>query len=118
MCPDETEVYCSESVKIISEWRVFVNNGLMIGCQPYLGDFTLHPDFDTVTNCINSYKSAPVGYSADFGVTDYSRTILIEINDAYSLGCYGLPSMPYANLIKDRWIENWNPFNFSCSQIQ
>ncbi len=29
-------------------------------------------------------------FSMDFGLTDDGRTLLIEVNDGYSIGCYGL----------------------------
>ena len=30
---------------------------------------------------------------------------MIEVNDAYSLGSYGLRSIPYVRMIEARWIE-------------
>ncbi len=105
MCPDETEIYVSEVVNFVSEYRVFVNEGLMVGCRHYKGDFTIYPDFEIVSKAINDYISAPIGYSADFGVTDDGRTLLVEINDAFSIGCYGLNNLAYAKMLKDRWLE-------------
>ena len=39
------------------------------------------------------------------GVTDTGESILIEINDGYSLGAYGLQSVQYAQLLSARWAE-------------
>lgn len=38
-------------------------------------------------------------------MTDDGRTLLIEVNDGYSLGCYGLFYIDYAKLLAARWAE-------------
>jgi hypothetical protein len=108
MIPDETEIYVSEIVNFVTEYRIFVNEGLMVGCCHYKGDFTIYPDFKVISEAIAAYRSAPVGYSADFGVTDDGRTLLVEVNDGFALGSYGLPALPYAKMLRDRWLEMVN----------
>lgn len=44
-------------------------------------------------------------YSADFGVTGNGDTLLVEINDGYSLGHGALTSNLYAELLEARWLE-------------
>lgn len=44
----------------------------------------------------------------DFGVTNTGATILVEVNDGYSLGNYGLDSLLYAKLLSARWTELTN----------
>jgi len=51
------------------------------------------------------FTGAPVAYSLDFGVTEDGRTLLVEANDFYFLGCYGLSPLSYALAIADRWKE-------------
>ena len=41
-------------------------------------------------------------------VTDDGRTLLVEFNDAYSLGCYGLNDIQYAKFISARWSQLLN----------
>jgi hypothetical protein len=41
----------------------------------------------------------------DWGVTRDERTLLVEVNDAYSLGSYGLDPLVYAPMLADRWFE-------------
>ena len=36
------------------------------------------------------------------------KTILIEMNDSYALGNYGLPSIFYAKIISARWSQLFN----------
>lgn len=103
--PDETKIYVSEPINFVSEYRVFVNQGLMVGCKHYLGDFTITPDFDIISQAILRYNSYPIAYAADFGITSDGQTLLIEINDAWSLGSYGLDSKIYANMLLHRWIQ-------------
>lgn len=54
---------------------------------------------------LGAYQGAPAGYSADFGVTDNGRTLLIETNDGYSLGHGRLVANLYAELLRARWEE-------------
>lgn len=105
MHPDDISVYVSEVVNFISEYRIFVNQGLIVGCRHYAGDFTVFPNFEIISAAVNDYRTAPVAYSIDFGITDDARTLLIEVNDAWALGCYGLDSKSYAELLLNRWEE-------------
>jgi hypothetical protein len=47
----------------------------------------------------------PAAFGNDFGVAADGRTLLVEVNDAYSLGYVGLRTVPYANMLEDRWVE-------------
>lgn len=47
----------------------------------------------------------PAGCALDFGVTEDGRTLLIEMNDGYSLGFYGLEPALYARVLAARWAE-------------
>ena len=44
----------------------------------------------------------------DFCLTDDGRTLLIEVNDGCSIGCYGLEPIDYAKLLSTRWAELTN----------
>ena len=33
------------------------------------------------------------------------KTLLVEVNDSYALGHYGLRTIPYARMIEARWEE-------------
>ena len=52
-----------------------------------------------------SWKERPIGCSMDICVTKDGQTLLVEINDAYALGCYGLADVFYAKLISARWSQ-------------
>lgn len=56
-------------------------------------------------NSFVEWDKRPVACSIDIGVTNDGRTLLIECNDAYSLGSYGLEDYKYAKLLSARWSQ-------------
>lgn len=100
---DDFEILASEPVVFVSEYRLFIHNGLIAGCKNYRGDFTVLPDFHVAEACLRAFKDQPVAFSLDLGVTDDGRTLVVEINDAFALGGYGFPAIPYAQLVIARW---------------
>lgn len=46
-----------------------------------------------------------MAYSLDLGLAEDGRTLIVEINDCFSLGTYGFPALPYAQMVVDRWSE-------------
>lgn len=99
------DVYCSEIVNFVAEWRCFVRYGHILSVRHYKGDWRKHYDYRVIENAVKEFTSAPAGYAIDFGVTDDGRTLLIEVNDGYALGCYGLFYIDYAKLLSARWAE-------------
>lgn len=99
------EVWCSEPVSFVTEWRVFVRYGKVIDARPYKGSPFSKLDEETVMNCIKDFEAIPAGCSLDFGITPDGKCLLIEVNDGYSLGNYGLLGVFYAKLIYARWCE-------------
>ena len=102
---ENTEVLCSEVINLLAEWRVFVRYGKILGVRFYRGDWHYHFDGSVIDEAVAKFSSAPSGYAIDFGVTDKGETVLIEVNDGYALGCYGLLYIDYAKLLSARWTE-------------
>lgn len=100
---DDYEVLAQEAVCFLSEWRVFVIHGKAAGTTLHSGDPLLFPKGQIIRQTLGAYSMPPDGYSADFGVTDDGRTLLIEINEGYSLGSGHLKANQYASLLKARW---------------
>jgi len=107
-CYDNAEVLCSEIVNLQAEWRVFVRYNKILDVRPYKGDWKAQYKPEIIENAVKDFVSAPAGYSIDFGVTDKGETILIEVNDGYSLSAYGLFNIDYAKLLSARWAELTN----------
>ena len=107
-CGENPDVLCSEVVNFKAEWRVCVRYDRILDVRRYSGDWRFHYNPEIIESCIKNFKTAPKGYAIDFGVTDKGETLLIEVNDGYSLGCYGLLYLDYAKLLSARWAELTN----------
>ena len=103
--PDAFPVLVSDYVDIVSEYRGYVVDGDLKGIKHYLGDIRVFPDMKVVDAAIKAYTKQPAGYSIDFGITSDGRTLLVEANDGYSLGNYGLEPSLYSTLLAKRWIQ-------------
>ena len=101
----DQDIFCSEVVDLVSEWRCFVRYGRILDVRHYSGDWRKHFDHRVIEEAVDGYKNAPAAYSADFGLTSDGRTLLIEVNDGYALGCYGLFYIDYAKMLSARWAE-------------
>lgn len=104
--PDSHEVLVSEYVVFASEWRCFVCRGQVLELCHYSGDMFRYPDPAVIKSAIADFRNeAPAGYGIDFGVLTDGRTVLVEVNDGYALGSYGLNSTEYSELLEARWLE-------------
>lgn len=101
---DELKVWTSDPITFDVEYRCFVHKKELVGVHYYKGDFSKYIDTNVVQQAIKDFKNAPVAYSLDFGLVR-GTTTLVEVNDGYALGCYGLSPVKYAKMIADRWLE-------------
>ena len=95
----------SEVVDFVSEYRCYIIDKKIVGCFNYLGDFYQYPNLKLVDDMIKDFKSAPIGYSIDVGILPNGETALVECNDGWSLGNYGLSPKLYSRLLVERWVE-------------
>ncbi|MBP3956181.1 ATP-grasp domain-containing protein [Gemmata sp. G18] len=102
---DDTRIQTAEPVAFVSEWRYFVHRGAVVGLAHYRGEWSIVPDSDTVRRAVAAYSPGPVACALDFGVTADGRTLLVEANDAFALGAYGLDAVTYARMLEDRWLQ-------------
>lgn len=103
--PDETVVECAELTPFVSEYRTFVLSGGIVDLRHYNGDPLLFPNAAVIRQAIERFETAPAAYAIDFGVCADGITRLVEVNDAYATGAYGLAPRPYAALITARWAQ-------------
>lgn len=109
--PGNTEVQCAEVVDWKSEFRVFVNKSEIVGIRHYAGDPKLHPDLETIRGAVARLQVSDEntdGYGIDFGVLANGETALVEWNDGFALGAYGLDPVLYTDLLIARWEELTN----------
>ena len=101
--PDEEVLLVSEPVDFISEYRVFLMRGQPIGMRYYKGNPFTAPSRKIVEAAARAWMSQPAACLLDFGVTSDGRTLLVEANDAFAFGNYGLPEITYARILECRW---------------
>ena len=111
---DELEIYVSEVLDIVSEYRCFVHKGKLVGIKHYDGDFTKFIDTEFVEDVISNFEDSPVSYTVDVGYYEERfengelatyGTCLIEINDFWAIGGYGLDGKTYVRMLIDRFQE-------------
>lgn len=103
--PNELEVWMSEPVCFLSEYRCFLLRGEVVGVQFYKGDCLIFPDPEVVKQIAAAWKTAPIACCFDVGITSTGKTRLVEVNDGHSMGDYGLKSLIYARMIEARWCQ-------------
>lgn len=101
----DTNIHCSEPVQFVSEWRCFLLYGKIIGIEFYYGDRGVECNRAIIEDAVQAFPNMPAGFALDFGVAEDGRTLLIEANDGFSLGVYGLEATLYARLLTARWAE-------------
>ena len=102
----DTPVWCAEPVQLVAEWRCFVRYGRILDARHYKGDWRAHFDPAVVEAALAAYASeAPAAFSLDVGRTAAGATVVVEVNDGYSLGAYGLTPLAYAKFLSARWAQ-------------
>lgn len=104
--PSTTPIYVVEHVEWESEWRFYIEDHQIVGVGHYSGDPLVFPNPGLVKDAVTTfrgYDDGPCCYGLDMGVTARGDTELVEVNDMFSLGSYGLKPMLYSHLIEKRW---------------
>jgi hypothetical protein len=103
---EDTAVWCAEPVQLVAEWRCFVRYGRILDVRPYKGDWRAHFDPAVVDAALAAYApEAPAAFSLDVGCTATGATVVVEVNDGYALGAYGLMPLAYAKFLSARWAQ-------------
>jgi hypothetical protein len=102
------EVWCSEVVEWLSEYRIYVIGTQIVSIDLYAGDSTKVLDGRVISNALAVFRDsgeAPSAYGIDFGVLASGQTALVEANDGYALGAYQISATAYTELLTTRWSE-------------
>lgn len=102
---EEVPVWCSEVIELVTEWRCFIRYKSVLDVRRYTGRWDSQLDASIVEGAVKAYVDQPAAYSLDFGVDANGKYYLVEVNDGYSLGSYGMEPMRYAKLLSARWAE-------------
>lgn len=107
--PDDTLVMAYEVFKnkIISEWRIYVHNNSLLDARNYSGNFMISPNYDYVKTVLqeNTKDKFPCAYTIDIGILENGENVVIEFNDMWAIGNYGIPNDLYLRALKDRYFE-------------
>lgn len=96
---------------IVSEYRMYVSDGRILTLKFYgAGDPLMFPDKNMMMECFDfAVQFLPHrSFCLDFGVivqNGWTKTVLIEPNDAWAIGNYGLEPYMYVNFLKNRWLQ-------------
>lgn len=101
---NDVEVFASSPVSFKAEFRCFVQKGEVVGCRFYKGDPLVFPSGQCIREMVKAWPDAPAAYCLDVGCVE-DQTVLVEVNDAYSAGTYGLDPLIYARFVEERWCD-------------
>lgn len=101
------KLWSSVVVDFVSEYRFYVVDGKINHSVQYTGPERIDLDWELVFEAVSILKDdGCLNYAVDFGITDQGKTAFIEMNDGFSLGCYGtFPGSNYSLLLQNRWKE-------------
>jgi len=106
--PPDTKVMAYEVFKsrVESEWRIYVRDNEMIDAKNYCGDWTISPNYDYVRSVIVENKfSFPCAYTIDIGILENKENVVVEFNDMWAIGNYGIPNDIYLRALKKRYFQ-------------
>lgn len=99
----DIEMYVSDIVNFKSEWRVYVKLNKIVRVCHYSGNPLLFPN-PVVVNAMVKGMIGPCCYALDVGVFG-DTTALVEVNDFYAIGNYGLYPREYVEMLMLRWSQ-------------
>ena len=103
------KVHCSEVVRWLSEYRIYVVNSEIRSIDFYAGDSQIKVNENEIKRAIkilDGAKESYAGYAIDFGVLSTGETALVEMNDGFSIGAYkNVCAKDYTDMIFARWAE-------------
>jgi hypothetical protein len=68
----------------------------MVDSRNYSGDFIVSPNYDYVRKIIEeNKKDFPVSYTMDIGILSTGEDVVVEFNDMWAIGNYGIDNELY-----------------------
>lgn len=104
-CNKDTQLWFSDPVVWVSEYRIYVLNNQILAISLYQGDSNVVIDMNVINDAIKLMESTnKVAYSFDWGVLNTGQTALVEMNDAWAIGEYGdMTPKQYYEFLLARW---------------
>jgi hypothetical protein len=104
---DDLEVMVYEPFQstIYTEWRCYIYMGRIKDIRNYSGDPFITPNEDYIKSIIKENKDFPISYTIDIGVLENGDNVVIEFNDMWAIGNYGIQNDTYLSLLRQRYFE-------------
>lgn len=106
---ENPSVWVCDQIDILSEHRAYIHKGKMVYCCNYSGDFRINPDYSYIDELISVYKNAPVAYTIDVAILKDGSMTVVEFNDFWAIGSYGMKCWDYAQMLIDRYFQIVKP---------
>jgi len=91
---------------IISEWRLYILNKKIVDAHCYSGNFKISPDYSYVRHVLKqNNEDFPVSYTIDIAILESTEEVVVEFNDMWAIGNYGVPNDLYLKMLKERYYE-------------
>lgn len=106
--PEDSMVMTYEVFKspIRSEYRCYIHRDKVIDIRNYSGDIFCSPDEKYLESVVSLNKGKfPIAYTADIGILENGENVVVEYNDMWAIGNYGMPNDLYLRLLKERYFE-------------
>lgn len=102
--PDDTPCWIADPVEMVAEYRSMILYRRVVDCRRYKGDWSKAPSRDVVEAAVRAMgRRAPHAYCLDWAVLSDGRTVLVEMNEGYAFGHYGMSAQNYAKMLAARW---------------
>lgn len=104
---DNVEIIVAEPFRkqIISEFRIYVHNNKIIDSRNYSGFVFTTPNYDFIQRIIETNKNFPCAYTIDVAIFDDGENVVIEFDDMWAVGNYGVDNAKYLEMLIDRYNE-------------
>lgn len=104
---DDDLLWTSDILDIKAEWRAFCIDGEVVDVRSYSSNaWQTSFDSNKINAATKQWSQIPHGCSMDWAVCNINgkeETVLLEVNDGWALGAYGLDPSLYFQLLKVRW---------------
>ena len=106
--PDDTKVMAYKPFysPIESEWRCYIHRDKVIDIRNYSGDIFTYPDEIYLLEVVHRNEGRfPTAYTVDIGILESGENVVIEYNDMWAIGNYGMDNETYLKLLRSRYFE-------------
>lgn len=110
--PDDTDVIVSKPFEseIVSEWRCYVRKNIIgdpiVDIRCYSGDPFVIPKKEFILELFNqNILKYPKAYTIDVAILENGENTVVEYNDMWAIGNYGMENEKYVSLLKERYFE-------------